>query len=227
MRPASGRGLACVGFALLGLAACRRAPEAMIEPIIAPIEIKGPSCSEGGPSIEIVSASRRVCSKGDTCTHVNARVRNPESRALWLLLDADTPFSGYLDTILLMRPQDAPEAPVWVFYGQSVDKALKLPAGADVEIRNVIYQTPPDYPRDQLQLAFFDRLTLSRNRHIDWTDTRGALPTRGSFDLTHATGPIEMGDRQDLYRLEGKEGVSINVRCTQNLAIRITSPPSD
>jgi len=105
------------------------------EALVAPIELDGPKCGEGGPSVDIVKAAPYRCGKGDTCTRVEMRIRNPEARALFLLTDPSEPFSGYLESISILFGRKSPNTPVWEFLGQSYHQAFKVSPGADVVIR--------------------------------------------------------------------------------------------
>jgi hypothetical protein len=185
------------------------------EPIIRQIDLAGPRCCEGGPTVEILRAVRHRCGKGDTCTVVDLRVRNPEDRALFLL-DGRTPrFAGYLESVSLIHKWGKPSPPVWEFAGQNQHLAFKLPPGADVVIRNLDFTEP----LDEFVAVFLDRIVLNYDRYIDATDPEGLLPPRGEVDMDGMTGFITDYDSERLFPLDGKEHVALGIWCTQKLPV--------
>ncbi len=188
---------------------------------VVPIELDGPKCGEGGPSVDIVTADPYRCGKGDTCTRVEMRIRNPEARALFLLTDGRQPFSGYLDSVSILFGRESPNTPVWEFVGQNYHQAFKLPPGADVVIRNLEFHTA----LEDFVAVFLDRILLNHDRHIDGTGHEWMLPARGEFDMSGMGGAITDYESRTLVTLNGKEHVGIGIRCVQKVPVPKPAPP--
>ena len=209
----------------LALVACsgRRAmcapipdPVASFTPIVAPIEYVAPQCCDGGPSVEILRAQHYPCLKGDTCTTIDVRIRNATDRALWLMLDADIAFSGYVESITILRARGVTGAPVWAFYGQDWNLAFRILPGTDVVVRNVEYT----YGLTEFRAAFVDRIALNYDRHIDLVPHVGnALPLRGEVDAQGINGLMDDYERHDLFPLNGKERVSLDTWCVRTVPV--------
>lgn len=135
--------LMVLGCPIAGCAARQQtcAPETH-EPIVFPIELEGPACREGGPSVEIVHARRFQCGKGDTCTMLDERIRNPTDGPLWLLLEQPTVFSRSLDSVTILHARYEGSPAVWAFDGQNYNEAFRVPRGGDVVARNLAYTNP-------------------------------------------------------------------------------------
>jgi hypothetical protein len=211
VRSAAG-GLLALACVVAGGAACRHAfqPEALV----VPIEFAGPSCAEGGPSVEIRRAERYRCGKGDTCTRTDMRIRNPESGALFLLTDATLDFSGYLTSVSLLYGIESPTTPVWEFEGQNIHQAFKLPSGADVIIRNLEFHED----LQEFVAVFLDKILLD-HRAIDGGGREWMLPARGELDMSGMGGAITDYDSKPFLTLTGKERVEIGTRCVQKAPV--------
>src|SRR5258706_13322878 len=96
------RSLVAFAFALPAVS-CASQPR-HFEAIILPIDLTAPTCCEGGPSAEILRAHQKRCGKGDECAVLDLRLRNPTEHPLFFLLDARHGFSGYLEAIDILRP---------------------------------------------------------------------------------------------------------------------------
>jgi hypothetical protein len=200
------------------------APAAAFTPVVVPIEYVAPTCSDGGPSVEILRAHRFRCGKGNTCTSLDQRIRNPEDRALWLMLDSETEFSGYVESVRVVRARLGDGAPVWSFSGQNVNLAFRILPGTDVVVRNVEYTEP----LTEFRAAFVDRIALNYDQHFDWSERDGALPLRGEVDARGINGAITDYDGHDVARLDGKERVSLDTWCVRTVPVVIGGPgPTD
>jgi hypothetical protein len=206
-------GLLALGSVMTAGAGCRHAPEP--EAVIFPIKFDGPECRAGGPSVDILRADRYSCGKGDTCTRVHMRLRNPEDRALFLLTDGTSPFAGYLESVSLLFGRESPNAPMWEFEGQNYHQAFKLPSGADIVIRNLEFHTD----LEEFVAVYLDRILLDDDRHIDGTGHQGMLPARGEFDMSGMGGAITDYDSRPLFDLTGKEHVGIGTWCVQKVPV--------
>ncbi len=181
--------------------------------MISLIDLGAPRCGEAGPAVEILRARRVSCGKGDTCTLLDQRIRNPEDRALWLLVDTTSDFAGYLESVSILRAWDAAAPPVWEFSGQNYHQAFRVAPGADIAVRNVEYLGP----RQKLRVVFFDQIVLGYDRHIDWLTREGLMPVHGDFDMQWLHGSSY--DSKPLFPLEGRERVSLGKWCEQTIPV--------
>ncbi len=110
------------------------------------IDLGAPRCGEAGPAVEILQARRVSCGKGDTCTLLDQRIRNPEDRALWLLVDTTSDFAGYLESVRILRPWDAAAPPVWEFSGQNYHQAFRVSLGKWCAQTIPVPDEPPTLP---------------------------------------------------------------------------------
>ena len=129
------------------------------------------------------------------------------------MVDARSPFSGYLDSIYILRSKYSDGPAVWEFIGQNYDQAFNVPPGADVVVRNLDYFLSPK----ELPVVFFHNLTLDFDRHVDWDNGKGALPVHGEYDMHWLDD--ESRHKERLYPLDGKERVSLDTWCVQTLPI--------
>jgi hypothetical protein len=213
-------GLLALGSVVTGGAGCRHAA-AEPEPLVMPINLGGPKCGEGGPSVDILQADHYRCGKGDTCTRVDMRIRNPDARPLFLLTDASEPFSGYLESVSILFPRQSPNAPVWQFIGQGYHQAFKLPPGADVVIRSLEFHTA----LEDFAAVFLERISLDHDRRIDGTRPEWTLPAQGELDMSGMGGAITDYESKPLFTLTGKEHVGIGIRCAQKVPVPAPPPP--
>ena len=188
-------------------------PRSTFEPVIVPIELGAPKCCEAGPSVQILRAHRVRCGKGDTCTLLDQRIRNPEDRALWVLIDARREFSGYLESVRILHARYASSPPAWAFSGQNYHQALRVPPGADIIVRNVEYRGS----LREFRAVFFDRIALNHDRHIDWRTPDGVMPAHGDFGMQWLSRSDY--ESKELYPLEGKERVALGKWCTQTVPV--------
>lgn len=194
------------------------APQPTFEPVIVPIDLGAPRCCEKGPSVQILQAGRVRCGKGDECTRLDQRIRNPEDRALWLLVDGSSDFSGYLESVSILHERHAAGPPAWAFSGQNYHQAFRVPPGADIIVRNVEYFGL----LTKFRAVFFDRIALNNDRHIDWLTPEGVMPARGDFDmqwLRHSEY-----ESKPLFPLEGRERVSLGKWCEQTVPVPAEPP---
>src|SRR5579871_338657 len=204
-----------VAAALCALSGGCRTRAPVIQGLVLPIELVGPTCGADGPSVAILGARPFRCGKGDTCTSLDVRVQNHAKRPLWFLLDGDRDFSGTLDSVDIQRSSVAPSPPVWAFYGDNVNRAVLVPPGADLVLRSL-----PFFPAiERFRAAFFDRLILEYTQHVDWPGeaTKGTMPLRGDFDL----GWIDRSwiSSTPAFQLEGRQRVSLDTWCTVELPV--------
>lgn len=215
------RGLSLAAAAALCALAggCRSRPP-VIEGLILPIELAGPTCGSGGPGAAIVGARPFRCGKGDTCTSLDLHVQNRAQRPIWLPLDGDRDFSGVLDRAEIIQSGLAPSPPVWKFYGDDINSAVRLPPGADLTLRNI-----PFFPAiASFRAAFFDRLILEYNQYADGVgDPKWTMPLRGDFDLAWLDGESAA---VPALTLEHRERVSLDTWCTLELPVSVTERTS-
>jgi hypothetical protein len=205
--------LFALGLAVAGAAACRHRAEP--EPLVVPIALDGPRCAEGGPSVEILHAQPYRCGKGDTCTRVDMRIRNPEARALFLLTDGTTSFSGYLEDVSIIFGRESPNTPVWEFAGQNYHQAFRLPPSADVVIRSLEFHSP----LDQFVAVFVDGVRLDNGPPLGGTGQEWMLPARGELAMSGLGGAITDFTSKTLVRLQGKKAVRIGIWCVQTAPV--------
>jgi hypothetical protein len=181
------------------------------EPLRLPVELAGRACGPGDPSLEVVATRPFRCGKGDTCTAVDERLRNPTAVAIWLLLDASDAFSQELDSVSLLRARlaDHPPPPVWQLLGETYDDALLLPPGADLLARNLEYHRALQRPR----AVFLDRIALADGRDLSTLAPEGLVPASGEIDLSGIGGAITDYDSHDVRRFSPKQRIAIRVRC--------------
>lgn len=209
MRFAMHVGVLAAGFAGVACAA----PQPTFEPVIVPVDLGAPRCCEGGPSVQILQTRRIRCGKGDECTLIDQRIRNPEDRPLWLLVDASSDFSGYLKSVSILHPRHAPGPPVWEFHGQSYHQAFRVPPGADIIVRNVEYRGL----LTKFRAVFFDSIALNYDRHIDRLTSAGVMPARGDFEMQWLRRSEY--ESKELFPLEGRERVSLGKWCEQTVPV--------
>ena len=196
----------------LGLGACA-GPQRASEPVSAPADLGTPGCRDGDPSVKIVRAQRGRCAKGDACTTLDLQIRNPESQTLWLLVDARTEFSGYVESVNILQDTYVRDASVWELAGQGRHLALRLAPDADVLIRNLEYSGS----LTEFSAVFFDRIVLTYDRQIDGLTPGGIVPERGEFDMQWLSHPDY--ERRKVQSLEDKERVSLGKWCAQTVPL--------
>lgn len=194
-------------------AGCSPPPPA-ITPVIEPIEYSAPACGEHGPSVVVLRAWYTKCGKGDLCTVLDLRITNPTDRALWLMVEGDEAFSGYLESVNILRPRSGREPVMWEFYGQNYDLAYRLLPGADVVVQNVEFSLA----RTEYRAVFVDRIELNYDRHLDWRDTEAALPLHGELEAPRPGGFSELR-RSEPFHLDGKERVSLDTWCIETVPL--------
>lgn len=189
-----------------------------VEPVVDPIELAGPTCHGRGPSVEILFAQRFPCGKGDTCTRVDQRIRNPTGSAVWLLLDEERMFPREVGSVSILRSgrAEAPP-PVWEFDGQTSERALRVPPAADVVARHFEYRRP----LDQLRVVFLDRLALDDGSDVASLYPHGAVSAAGELDLRGIGGAITHYESTTLRRFTPSARVSAHVGCTLDVRVPV------
>jgi hypothetical protein len=187
------------------------------EPIVFPIELEGPSCPSDGPAVEVLQAHRFSCGKGDTCTMLDERIRNPTDRPIWLLLDQYTVFSQSLESVTLLRSRFDGRAIVWGFDGQNYDTLFRVPSRSDVIARHLEYTRP----LRQLRAVFLDRISLSRAPDVGAMAPEASIPKQGEFDAQRMNGFMGDYDVRVLAQFKPRESVSVEVRCVLEAPVTI------
>jgi hypothetical protein len=163
--------------------------------------------------VEILGQHSLKCGKGDSCIHVDQRIRNPTDRPLWLVFDAHGDFSGYLEYVSLEGPHGASPLVVWVFGGQNYTEALRLLPGADVVVRDISYMQYA-HQRRPVRSAFLDTISIASDRS-PWPRSEGFVPTVGELDL----GGLKFWSSGELVTLHPRARVSIHTVCVQTTEI--------
>jgi hypothetical protein len=147
------------------------------------------------------------------CTILDLQIRNPENRALWLLVDARMEFSGLVKSVDLLQDTYVRDASAWELAGDSRHLALRVAPDADVIVRNLEYSGM----LQEFSAVFFDRIVLAYDRQIDGLTPGGVIPERGDFDMQWLSHSDH--ERKKLHSLEGKEHVSLGKWCAQTVPV--------
>lgn len=183
---------------------------------VSPLAFDGPPCVEGGPSVQIVGHQEGSCGKHE-CLLVDQRIRNPTDRPVWLVFDASTDFSAYLDNIGLDRPYDGSPFVVWRFQGQNYHQVLRLLPGTDVIVRGIVY-FQYEYSPSLVLSAFVDSISIA-SEPSPWPHDPGFLPTHGEFAAEGLNGLVDRyvpGESGPLY---ARARVSIHTLCVQRTEV--------
>ena len=205
MVPAISAAIACAGSPATGphaaarpkIAGSRSVPMSASDPIV-PHPPEGPPCGPSGPTLEL----KEMRYSGGKPPHrraiVDVRVRNPLASPVWLLCDV----GGGL------RTSPAPETEVWSFAGDDVFKALRLPPGADLVLRELDLNS--DSTEEPFVIAFATSITISDRPAESWAGQAGLSPASGDFTLTT---PVQKLERMS-STLAG-EPIAVRILCVK------------
>lgn len=132
-----------------------------------------------------------------------------------MLLDGDEDFFRGLEEVSLLHPWREPHVAVWRFAGQSVDLAVRVPADADVVLRNLKYTRR----LTEFRAVFLDQISVAQYRDIGTLGPRGLVPAQGEVNLDGIGGFISRYQSRSLYQFRPIELASISVSCVLSVPI--------
>ncbi len=157
--------------------------------LIVPHPPEGPPCGPGGPTLEL----KEMLYPGGKPPHrsaiVDVRVRNPLASPVWLLYDVGGGLPSVINAVTVSRTSPAPGTEVWSFAGDDVFKALRLPPGADLVLREL--ELNSDSTEEPFVITFATSITISDRPAESWAGRAGLSPASGDFTLTRPVRELE------------------------------------
>jgi hypothetical protein len=149
---------------------------------IEPHPPQGPPCGPGGPSLELKAMEHYPGKPPDRNAIVDVRVRNPLASPVWLLYGVGGGLPTVINAVTVSRTSPAPGTEVWSFAGDGIFRALRLPPGADLVLREL--EVASYSTEDPFVLAFATSITISDRPAESWAGQAGLSPASGDFTLT-------------------------------------------